>query len=123
MSSGITINVKGQELIERCEARAAHHRERAKECEAEAHHAKSRTKQNDVPLMTPNTLRLKTRQHRERADALVFLAKHLEAEKVYEGKVEYTARKKDGKWRIEEVRLPDVKVTTTLGADGKWVKK
>jgi hypothetical protein len=45
------------------------------------------------------------------------------ADKVYEGKVEYTARKKDGKWRIEEFRVPDVKFTTTLGADGKWAKK
>ena len=45
------------------------------------------------------------------------------AEKVYEGKVEYTARKKDGKWRIEEFRLPDYKVTLALGADGKWIKK
>jgi hypothetical protein len=45
------------------------------------------------------------------------------ADKAYEGKVEYTARKKDGKWRIEEFRVPDAKFTTTLGADGKWVKK
>ncbi|HJZ55809.1 MAG TPA: hypothetical protein VKE74_12650 [Gemmataceae bacterium] len=45
------------------------------------------------------------------------------ADKVYEGKVEYTARKKDGKWRIEEFRLPDGEFATTLGADGKWVKK
>jgi hypothetical protein len=45
------------------------------------------------------------------------------AEKVYEGKVGYTARKKDGKWRIEEFRLPDRKTTLTLGADDKWVKK
>jgi len=45
------------------------------------------------------------------------------AGKAYEGKVEYTARKKDGKWRIEEFRIPDSKFTTTLGADGKWVKK
>lgn len=44
-------------------------------------------------------------------------------EKSYEGKVEYTARKKDGKWRIEEFRLPDFKTTLALGADGKWVKK
>jgi hypothetical protein len=44
-------------------------------------------------------------------------------EKVYEGKVEYTARKKDGKWRIEEFRLPEFKTTLALGADGKWVKK
>jgi hypothetical protein len=45
------------------------------------------------------------------------------ADKAYEGKAEYTARKKDGAWRIEEFRLPDLKITTTLGADGKWVKK
>jgi hypothetical protein len=45
------------------------------------------------------------------------------AEKAYEGKVEYTARKKNGAWRIEEFRLPDLKVTLALGADGKWVKK
>ena len=45
------------------------------------------------------------------------------ADKVYEGKVEYTARKKDGKWRIEEFRLPDGEFATTLSADGKWVKK
>jgi hypothetical protein len=45
------------------------------------------------------------------------------AEKAYEGKAEYTARKKEGKWRIEELRLPDLKITSALGADGKWVKK
>lgn len=44
-------------------------------------------------------------------------------ERLYEGKIEYTARKKDGKWRIEEFRLPEYKVTLALGADGKWVKK
>jgi hypothetical protein len=42
---------------------------------------------------------------------------------VYEGKVEYTARKKGGAWRIEEFRLTDPKITLALGADGKWVKK
>lgn len=45
------------------------------------------------------------------------------AKKVYEGTAEYTARKKNGKWRIEAFRLPDLKITTVLGADGKWVKK
>jgi hypothetical protein len=45
------------------------------------------------------------------------------AEKAYEGKAEYTARKKDGRWRIEEFRIPDLKLHTALGADGKWVKK
>ncbi len=41
----------------------------------------------------------------------------------YEGKAEYTARKKDGGWRIEEFRLPDHKLTVALGVGGKWVKK
>jgi hypothetical protein len=45
------------------------------------------------------------------------------APKVYEGKAEYTARKKDGTWRIEEFQLPDLKITISLGADGKWVKQ
>ncbi|WP_439620666.1 hypothetical protein [Gemmata sp.] len=45
------------------------------------------------------------------------------AEGAYEGAAEYTARKKDGAWRIEEFRLPDLKVTLVLGADGKWAKK
>lgn len=45
------------------------------------------------------------------------------AEKLYEGKVDYTARKKDGNWRIEEFQLPDLKITIALGDDGKWVKK
>jgi hypothetical protein len=45
------------------------------------------------------------------------------AEKAYEGKIEYTARKKDGTWRIEEFRLPDLKMTLVLGADGKWIQK
>ena len=45
------------------------------------------------------------------------------ADKVYEGKAEYTARKKDGQWRIEEFRMPERKFTTVLGADGKWVQK
>lgn len=43
--------------------------------------------------------------------------------KLYEGNIEYTARKKGDEWRIEEFRLPDYKVTLALGADGKWVKK
>lgn len=44
-------------------------------------------------------------------------------DKLYEGNIDYTARKKDGAWRIEGFRLPDYKVTLALGADGKWVKK
>lgn len=45
------------------------------------------------------------------------------AEKVYEGKVEYSARRKKGEWRIVEFRLPDYKVTLARGDDDKWVKK
>ncbi len=45
------------------------------------------------------------------------------AEKLYEGKVDYTAKKKGDTWRIEEFQLPDLKITIALGADGKWAKK
>jgi len=45
------------------------------------------------------------------------------AEKLYEGKIDYTAKKKGGTWRIEEFQLPDLKLTIALGADGKWSKK
>ncbi|MCE9566643.1 MAG: hypothetical protein K8U57_31860 [Planctomycetes bacterium] len=45
------------------------------------------------------------------------------APKAYEGKVEYTARKKGETWRIEEFRLPDLKITVAIGDDGTWVKK
>jgi hypothetical protein len=42
---------------------------------------------------------------------------------VYEGRAEFTARRRDGAWRVEEFRLPDAKIATARGADGKWVKK
>jgi hypothetical protein len=45
------------------------------------------------------------------------------AEKAYEGKAEYTARKKDGSWRVEEFRIPDLNIHTVLGKDDKWSKK
>jgi hypothetical protein len=45
------------------------------------------------------------------------------AQEEYAGKVEYTARKKDGKWRIEQLRMPVLGITSTLRADGKWVTK
>jgi hypothetical protein len=45
------------------------------------------------------------------------------ADKAYQGKVEYTARVKDGKWRVEEFRMPNLKIAVKLGADGKWVKQ
>ncbi len=44
-------------------------------------------------------------------------------EKLYEGKIDYTAKKKGDAWRIEEFQLPDLKITIALGADGKWMKK
>lgn len=42
------------------------------------------------------------------------------AEKVYSGKVSYTAKKTDGKWAIVEFRFPARGLKTTLGEDGKW---
>jgi hypothetical protein len=45
------------------------------------------------------------------------------AEKAYQGKIEYTARKKDGVWRIIEFRIPEIRLIIVLGDDGKWVKK
>lgn len=44
------------------------------------------------------------------------------AEKLYEGKVEYTARKGDKGWRIEEFRLPAHGITVTRQASGLWKK-
>jgi hypothetical protein len=46
----------------------------------------------------------------------------LKAEGVYEGKVEFSAKHVDGKWRIEEFRLPTDKVGVRREADGKWKK-
>jgi hypothetical protein len=45
------------------------------------------------------------------------------AENAYQGKIEYTARKKDGVWRIIEFRIPEIRLIIVLGDDGKWVKK
>jgi len=45
-----------------------------------------------------------------------------EAKGLYRGKVEFTARKRDGAWRIEEFRLPGYAMQVRLGSDGKWKK-
>ena len=42
------------------------------------------------------------------------------AEGLYHGKVEFSATRKDGNWRIEEFRLPAFKKQIRLGADGLW---
>ena len=43
-----------------------------------------------------------------------------EAEGLYSGKVEFTARHEDGIWKIVEFRLPAARSRTVLGEDGKW---
>lgn len=45
-----------------------------------------------------------------------------EAKGVYKGRAEYTARRSDKGWRIEEFRLPGYKLRLTRGEDGKWTK-
>ena len=42
------------------------------------------------------------------------------AEGLYRGKVEFTARRAEGDWRIEEFRLPGYDLRVHRGADGKW---
>lgn len=42
-------------------------------------------------------------------------------DKLYEGTIEYTARRlKEGGWRVEEFRMPAYKIRVTLQADGTW---
>jgi hypothetical protein len=43
--------------------------------------------------------------------------------KLYQGRVDYVARSEDGKWRIEEFRLPAFDIHITLSEDGRWTKK
>jgi hypothetical protein len=43
-----------------------------------------------------------------------------EVPKLYAGRVEYTARKHDGKWRIQEFRLPARGIHLKLEKDGTW---
>jgi RNA polymerase sigma factor (sigma-70 family) len=42
---------------------------------------------------------------------------------IYEGRVEYTARRIDGNWRLEEFRLPNYKLKVVRKADGNWKKE
>jgi hypothetical protein len=42
------------------------------------------------------------------------------AEGLYRGKVEFTARRTNSDWRIEEFRLPGYELRVERGADGKW---
>ena len=44
------------------------------------------------------------------------------AKGLYHGKAEFTARQRDGSWRIEEFRLPAYGLQVNLGDDGKWKK-
>src|SRR5262252_3479589 len=91
MIQGIAIDVKGAELIERVNARAAHHEGRAVACEA--HLVRLRTPGPPVAEelskqlksvgpgakepFTEELLERKIRQHRERAQALIFLGQHV----------------------------------------------
>lgn len=93
MINGIIMDVKGEELIERISVRVAHHQERAKECGAQLRKLRGRrqptldkdgeTTFDGAMPHDKQTLARKTRQHRERAEALMFLAKHLVRDEVY----------------------------------------
>lgn len=39
---------------------------------------------------------------------------------LFGGKVDFTARQKDGAWSIEEFRLPGCELRTQRGANGRW---
>ncbi len=45
-----------------------------------------------------------------------------EAEKLYKGKVEYSATRKDNQWKITEFRLPKMKLKVTLNEQNQWKK-
>ena len=93
MIQGIAIDVKGAELVERVNARAAHHEERAQACDAQLRllrtGAPPRVDQRKSPVrgaiepFNEETLERKTRQHRERAQALLFLGKHIVPDEIY----------------------------------------
>jgi RNA polymerase sigma factor (sigma-70 family) len=44
-------------------------------------------------------------------------------EPIYEGCVEYTAHRIDGKWRVDEFRLPNYKIKVVRNAEGKWKRE
>jgi len=92
MIHGIIMDVKGEELIERISVRASHHKKRAKECGVQLRKlggiGRTRAKNLDSAVlgaMEPDrqTLQRKARQHQERADALIFLGKHIVRDEVY----------------------------------------
>lgn len=43
-----------------------------------------------------------------------------EAEGIYRGKVDFLARWRNGKWRVEQFSLPNYKITIELNSDGQW---
>ena len=43
--------------------------------------------------------------------------------KLYQGKVNYVARRKNEKWRLEEFTMPAYKIHLVLGDKGMWVQK
>lgn len=45
-----------------------------------------------------------------------------EAKDLYQGRVEYTARRSGKAWRVTEFRLPGHKIRLSRSADGKWKK-
>jgi hypothetical protein len=100
MIQGISIDVKGAELAERIDARAAHHEERASACDAQlrelrtnaqgpARQQKKPAKQGGpvirgaIEPFSEETLERKRRQHRERAQALMFLGQHIVRDEIY----------------------------------------
>ena len=97
MIQGIAIDVKGAELVERIRARAEHHETRATACDAHLRRlrAPGPTPADDLAKelesagpgakepFTEETLERKIRQHRERAQALLFLGQHIMPDEVY----------------------------------------
>ena len=43
-------------------------------------------------------------------------------EGLYEGKAEYTAKRENGQWRVDEFRLPDYKIRVVRGQNGLWAR-
>ena len=89
MIDGIVMDVTGQELIDRIEAREADHRERARECQAELQRLSAEAGTSDRVegggwmRPTPERLERKSRQYLERAEALLFLRNHVVVNETY----------------------------------------
>jgi hypothetical protein len=43
--------------------------------------------------------------------------------KLYQGQVNYVARRREGKWKIEEFIMPLHKIHIAVADNGKWVQK